>query len=366
MSIETHEADVLLARDGDEAAFGRLVALSANTICSIALAIVRNVAASEDIAQEVFLAAWNSMRSLRNPGSFLPWLRQVARNQAHLWLREHAREIGDDDALTGATDGRLPADEHLIAKEERRLLAEALDQVPDEAREVLVLYYREGSSTRQVALLLGISEEAIRQRLSRSRGLLRQELLERFGSTVLRTAPGTAFAATVAGALTFSASSASAAIAAASAASTPGASGLASAIVAKATLAGGILGWAGVLMGMKNLEPVFDEREGEELRRFRNVALLVVTAGCLAGALSAASFAATLVAVQSLYVVLGYLYIVRLPRILERRMAWEKAVNPELAAQSRRRWMWDTAGRAFGAALAGAVLMATFVKVLAE
>lgn len=49
---------------GDEAAFRRLVDRSANTVCSIALAIVRNVEASEDIAQEAFLAAWSSLRTL--------------------------------------------------------------------------------------------------------------------------------------------------------------------------------------------------------------------------------------------------------------------------------------------------------------
>jgi DNA-directed RNA polymerase specialized sigma24 family protein len=85
MDTATLESDVLLAGKGDEAAFRRLVDSSANTVCSIALAIVRNVEASEDIAQEAFLTAWSNLRSLRNPSSFLPWLRQVTRNQAHLW-----------------------------------------------------------------------------------------------------------------------------------------------------------------------------------------------------------------------------------------------------------------------------------------
>ena len=85
--MQSLESDVLLASNGDEAAFRRLVDESANTVCSIALAIVRNVQASEDVAQEVFLAAWSNLKKLRNPASFLPWLRQVTRNQAHLWRR---------------------------------------------------------------------------------------------------------------------------------------------------------------------------------------------------------------------------------------------------------------------------------------
>ncbi|MGZ5446412.1 MAG: hypothetical protein ACXWLY_31220 [Thermoanaerobaculia bacterium] len=60
---------------------------------------------------------------------------------------------------------------------------------------------------------------------------------------------------------------------------------------------------------------------------------------------------------------LGYLYVFRLPRILERRMAWEKSVNPEMAKQNRRQWTWATIGRAAGAAIGGAVLMAMAVAL---
>ncbi|HEX6096922.1 MAG TPA: sigma-70 family RNA polymerase sigma factor [Thermoanaerobaculia bacterium] len=352
MQLPTMESDVLLASEGDEAAFRRLVDGSANTVCSIALAIVRNVHASEDIAQEVFLAAWTNLKKLRNPASFLPWLRQVTRNQAHLWQRAHGRELADDARLASALDARPSAADHLLADEERRVLGEALDRLPDDAREVLILYYREESSARQVALLLGISEEAVRQRLSRARALLREEVLNRFAATVTRTAPGTAFGNMVAAALVMSAPAASMAAAGATAAT-----------IGKAVFLGGALGWAGVLMGMHYLEPVFDEREGRELRRFRNTVLAVVTVGCVAVALSLESALRLLVAVQTLYVVIGYLYLVKLPRILERRMEWEKSVNPEIAKQNRRQWMWATIGRAAGAALGGAVLMAAAVTL---
>lgn len=355
--MPTLESDVLLARDGDEAAFRRLVEVSANTVCSIALAIVRNVQASEDVAQEVFLAAWANMRKLRNPSSFLPWLRQVTRNQANLWWRAHGRERGDEEILAAAVDARPSPEKSVLAGEEQRVLAEVLDQLPDEAREVLVLYYREESSARQVGSLLGISEEAVRQRLSRARGLLREQMLSRFAIAVARTAPSAAFMSAVAGALTFAAPAASAAVVAGSASKVAGAT------IAKATLLGGLLGWLGVIMGMQYLEPYFDEREERELRRFRNMVLAVVTIGCPLVAFGARSPMLLLVTVQSVYAAIFFLYVFRLPRILERRMAWEKSVNPEAAKQNRRQWMWATMGRALGAAIGGAVLMAFAVAL---
>ncbi|HEX2060941.1 MAG TPA: sigma-70 family RNA polymerase sigma factor, partial [Thermoanaerobaculia bacterium] len=145
------DTDVALAMRGDADAYRRVIEQSADTVCSIALAIVRNVSASEDVAQEVFLAVWTGLRKLRNPASFLPWLRQVTRNQAHLWLRNHRRETSDDAALAAAVDARPGPVDALLAEEERRLLAEVLDGLSEETREVVILYYREGSSAKHVA-----------------------------------------------------------------------------------------------------------------------------------------------------------------------------------------------------------------------
>src|SRR4051794_5851125 len=81
------ELHVRAAAQGDAEAFARLVDASRTLVCSIALAILRDVEASQDVAQDVFLAAWRDLGKLRNPASFLPWLRQMTRNRAHHVLR---------------------------------------------------------------------------------------------------------------------------------------------------------------------------------------------------------------------------------------------------------------------------------------
>jgi hypothetical protein len=72
-----------------------------------------------------------------------------------------------------------------------------------------------------------------------------------------------------------------------------------------------------------------------------------------------------MITVQTLYLVIGGLYALWLPRILNRRMAWERSVNPEMAKKNRRHWMWATIGRAVGAAIGGAFVMALVVSGLA-
>src|SRR5207302_374125 len=153
---------------------------------------------SEDVAQEVYLAAWQELPTLRNPASFLPWLRQLARNRAHDELRARRRRPqAPEAALEALADPRPTASEALATLDEHQALAAALDELPDDAREVLALYYREGRSLAQVAALLGLSEIAAKKRLQRARDRLREATLERLGETLARTAPGVAFTAAV-------------------------------------------------------------------------------------------------------------------------------------------------------------------------
>jgi RNA polymerase sigma factor (sigma-70 family) len=347
MDLNALEQDVLLARDGDEAAFTRIVHTTSNTVSTIALAIVRNVQASEDVAQETYVAAWQGLRRLRNPASILPWLRQVTRHQAHIWLRTHRREVIDQKMLQEVTDERVAADAELIAAEEEEVLSAVLDELSDEAREVLILYYREGSSSKQVAELLGLTEAAVRQRLSRSRALLREETLQRFARIVRETAPGAAFVAGLAGTLPAPAASALLALSPAGAATT--------ATAVKAGFGGALLGWIGVFVGMKFVGPASDEHEARALRQFRNSMLAIVTLGSIVVAVSSRSLFIMAFAIQLHYAAIAYCYLVRLPRILGQRIP---AGATERGRIGRRR---VAVGGAFTAALTGSVLMATLV-----
>src|SRR5947209_3638955 len=192
---------VVQAQTGDRVAFRRLVERYQNAVSAVALAAVRDIALSEDVAQSAFLEAWTGLPRLRRAESFGPWLLQLARRQALAARRSGTRAQSRDhhwSSLQPDTAADAEAAAHAVPN--YRDLCAALDQIPDDARELLLLYYREGRSTHQVAELLELSEAAVRKRLERARTTLRTRFVA-IGALVLASVPGAAFAALALGSL---------------------------------------------------------------------------------------------------------------------------------------------------------------------
>lgn len=190
---------VQAAREGDKRAFVQIVARYQAMVCGIALGVLNDFAASEDAAQEAFLTAWRKFHDLREPARLRPWLAQIARNAALGHLRRQRGEEPLPDDPHFADESALP-DELAATEEESALVREALERLPEKYRVPLVLYYREGESVRTVAESLGISEDAVKQRLARGREMLR-ERMSGVIETALRRGPGPVFTMTIAAAI---------------------------------------------------------------------------------------------------------------------------------------------------------------------
>ena len=372
-----HAIDALIgtelpaARGGDRAAYGRIVAACQNTVTAVALAITRDVPASEDIAQEAFLSAWQHLKRLQNPSSFLPWLRQITRNLArdHLRANRHRPLDGEgaDIAIELAADPSPSPMQQLVEDEREHAAAELISALPEESREVLLLFYREGQSSQQVALLLGLSDAAVRKRLSRARQSLREDLLARFGEFAAGSAPGVAFTGIIATALTMASPPAAATgilgIAAAAGAKTLGkvALGTGGSIVI------GLIGaFAGIWLGLRRqLKGAIDEQERQALIRsaaINGAASVLFLVAMLALTRFSEGWVPTVLAMLAFIAVIFYQSLVVQPRILQRRHAMEAARDPVLAAKMRRReriqcWLGTTIGFVcgFGGLIAGLI-----------
>ncbi|MEO0604521.1 MAG: sigma-70 family RNA polymerase sigma factor, partial [Myxococcota bacterium] len=193
------------AARGDRSAFEALVRHHQAAVAAIALGLVREPGASEDIVQETFLLAWRKLPQLRDPAAFGPWIRQLARTTGLQHLRTESRRdrrvTFASELASEAVDPSAP--ERLLLKaEEKAVLDEVFDDIEPADREILVLFHREGRSTRQVAGLLELSEAAVRKRLSRARARLKEGVEGRFAETVRRTAPTAGLVAIVLAGLT--------------------------------------------------------------------------------------------------------------------------------------------------------------------
>jgi RNA polymerase sigma factor (sigma-70 family) len=207
---------------GDRDAFGRIVARHQSLICSLAYSATGSLTRSEDLAQETFVTAWKQLPELREPAKLRPWLCGIARNLIGKTLRRDSREPAQgagplEEAAASASGEPLPA-EQVMSREEEAILWRSLERIPETYREPLVLYYREGRSAERVAEELGLTEEAARQRLSRGRKLLQEQVMAFVEGALEQTTPGKAFTLGALAALPMMATSAKAAVVGATAA----------------------------------------------------------------------------------------------------------------------------------------------------
>jgi RNA polymerase sigma factor (sigma-70 family) len=195
--------------DGDRAAFAGLVDRYQRLAYGVALSSTVDPGLAEDVAQDAFVETWQALGKLRAHERVAAFIVGVVRRLAKNALRARARrravaEAASADGLlphggqrgSDASGANTPLDD-LLAAEEYRALTAALECLPAQHREVLVLFHSEAKSIAEVAAALGQSEQAVRQRLVRARALLRAEVEKSLEKALRRTRPRAAFTASV-------------------------------------------------------------------------------------------------------------------------------------------------------------------------
>lgn len=190
---------------GRRDAFRQIVERYQTLVCSLAYSATGSVTQSEDVAQETFISAWKDLRLLREPHKLRAWLCGIVRNQAHRSRRAAGHEpvrnaTPLEDAVDSPAAEALPS-EQAVSREEETILWRSLEKIPENYREPLILFYREHRSIEQVAAELELSEDVVKQRLSRGRKLLQEEVQSFVENTLRRTASGQVFSGAVLAAL---------------------------------------------------------------------------------------------------------------------------------------------------------------------
>lgn len=180
------------AQQGSHRAFEALVVKYQDRIFRLVQRLISGAENVEDLAQEVFIRAYRSLGDFKGEASFYTWLYKIALNLCRNHYRTKGRrpameEIQEGDGAAGFEDGELNPEEEVFRREFWERLRRALDALPGEQREAVVLCDLEGMSYEEMADLLGVPIGTIRSRIFRGRRAL-QELLAEYAVRVLHTA----------------------------------------------------------------------------------------------------------------------------------------------------------------------------------
>src|SRR5215469_8940109 len=206
-TVEYTPDEELVARTlaGDRDAFNRIVSRYQILICSLAYSRIGHLGQSEDVAQETFITAWKHLRLLRQPEKLRAWLCGIVHNRARKCLQHEIRNpVHSAEALETIEEAPAPAalpSDETVTREEEALLWRALEQIPQLYREPLILFYREHQSIENVAAEMDLTEDAVKQRLSRGRKMLQDQVETFVEATLRKTAPSAAFSNAVIAAL---------------------------------------------------------------------------------------------------------------------------------------------------------------------
>jgi RNA polymerase sigma factor (sigma-70 family) len=194
---------VELCLNGQRDAFEVIIIRYQSLICALAYSACGDRGRSQDLAQDTFVTAWKKLAELKEPARLKGWLCGIVRHLANSSVRRELRmpaAVSEPVSPEARCDAADPH-EQAVSKEEEALVWQSLQAMPTEYREPLVLFYREGQSARMVAAALDLTEEAVWQRLSRGRAMLKESVARTVDTTLLRTAPGKVFTLSVLAAL---------------------------------------------------------------------------------------------------------------------------------------------------------------------
>lgn len=185
---------VLLARQGDKEAFGRLFERYQSLAARIAMRMVGNAPeAAQDVVQEAMLQAYLSLDDLRDEDRFRSWLYGIVLNVSKSYLREQARRSRFNTYLPEDQPG--PGGENdpqkiAIENELHRLVLRAVGELPPAHRETALLYYYDSLTLDEIAGITGASPGSIKVRLHRARNNLRQKLIHTYPEIAQNGGPG--------------------------------------------------------------------------------------------------------------------------------------------------------------------------------
>ena len=180
---------VAAARTGDQDAISALYEKTYSKVFYTVKSMIKDEDAVFDIVQDTYMKAFNHLNSFQGDTKFLPWVRQIAANGARDWLKRKRPMLftelnsGDgqdtpvEELFADERSENLP-DQVIDQKETTRLIREILEELPDDQRAAIGMFYYEEMSVKEIAAAMGVSESAVKSRLMYGRNKIEKKVLE--------------------------------------------------------------------------------------------------------------------------------------------------------------------------------------------
>ena len=184
--VENDEQQLITGlRNGNAACYESLVRDYGGRMLAVARRFLKNDADARDCVQDAYLQVFRSIDNFEGRSSLVSWLHRIVVNAALMKIRARKRrpeESIDDNLSQFDADGQrieseteitVSVEAFLEKKETRTMVRRCIDQLPESARNLLLLRDIEGYSTEETATLLGMTPGAVKTGLHRARGALR-------------------------------------------------------------------------------------------------------------------------------------------------------------------------------------------------
>ncbi|TBW26484.1 RNA polymerase sigma factor [Gramella sp. KN1008] len=157
---------------GDSSAFGELVDRYQNFVFTIAIRMLKVSEEAEEVAQDSFIKAFDSLSGFRGESKFSTWLYRIVYHKALDRIKKNKRqqtceiiEEITDDSLDHIENGL----EYMLSEERSRVINDCIKMLPEEEAAIISLYYFEEQSVKEIAEVTNLTEDNIKIKLYRSR-----------------------------------------------------------------------------------------------------------------------------------------------------------------------------------------------------
>lgn len=172
---------IAAVKGGDRGAYDYLVGKYMKRVASIAWGIVRNATDAEDLAQEAFVKAFQSIDRFRAGEPFGPWIFRIVTNLSLDVMKHRTKfreeELSGEEPAARRDNAALPA----VTSEIARRIDRAIESLPEMQRVVARLSLVEEFEHAEIASITGLSEGTVRSHLSLARKKLREQLADIYG-----------------------------------------------------------------------------------------------------------------------------------------------------------------------------------------